>query len=72
MGDTALKNPFLFLLKLLTTNKLLKDEAVQCLLESMFIRVRRHMMCYARRISVEGSKLENVYTHLLAMVVSAE
>lgn len=38
----------------------------------MFIRVRKHMTCYARRISVEGSKLENMYTNPLAIVVSAK
>lgn len=38
----------------------------------MFIRVRKHMTCYARCISVEGSKLENMYTNPLAMVVSAK
>lgn len=30
------------------------------------------MTCYARRISMEGSKLEDTYADLLAMVVFAE
>lgn len=38
----------------------------------MFISVRKHVTCYARRISMEGSKLENTFTDLLAMVVFAE